>query len=70
MIGLGLRIKPVFGDKFDVWGIVTSKHFEKDGKIYYCNDRSFPEACVEEVYTVNQTAEELYNLAKTEEEKQ
>ena len=70
MIRLGLRIKPAFGDKFDVWGVVTSQTFPVDGKIHYCNDSSYSEACVEKVYTVNKTAKELYELVMKEEGKQ
>jgi len=66
MLALGLKIKTSSGETFDVWGVVTYKTFPVDGRIYYCAGLSYPEACVVEVYTVNQTAEELYKLAMKE----
>lgn len=64
MIALGLRIKTPTGDAFDVWGYVTAKNFPKDGKIYYCAGSSYPEACVDKVYSVDKTAEELYKMCE------
>lgn len=63
-IALGLRIKPTNGTPFDVWGYVTYKDFPVDGRIYYCAGSSYMEACVDKVYSVEQSAEELYRLAK------
>lgn len=60
MINLGLRIKSVDGSEQDVWGVVTWKIFENEGKIYYCGGYSYMEACVVKVYSVNKTAEEIY----------
>lgn len=62
MTSLGLRIKGFNGNEdFDVWGVVSWKTFNGiEGKIYYCGGSSYPEACVLEVYTVQETAEEIY----------
>jgi len=66
-LSLGLRIKPTNGEPFDVWGIVTYKDFPDCGRIYYCAGSSYMEACVEKVYSVKQSAEELYKLATANE---
>lgn len=66
-LSLGLRIKPTNGESFDVWGIVTYKDFLDCGRIYYCAGSSYMEACVEKVYSVKQSAEELYKLATANE---
>ena len=62
-MSLGLRINPTNGETFDVWGYVTYKDFPDCGRIYYCAGSSYMEACVEKVYSVKQSAEELYRLA-------
>ena len=46
----GIKVTPVASSgiaPFDVIGDVGYKDFEQDGRIYYCNGRSFPENIVE-----------------------
>lgn len=52
-----------------MWGIVIYiyKDFPDCGRIYYCAGSSYMEACVEKVYSVKQSAEELYKLATANE---
>jgi len=64
---LAKLVKPTNGEPFDVWGIVTYKDFPDCGRIYYCAGSSYMEACVEKVYSVKQSAEELYKLATANE---
>lgn len=45
----GLRIKPVNGDVYEVYGEVTCRYFEGE-KYYYCNDTSYPAEIVEEIW--------------------
>lgn len=45
----GLKIKTVTGAEFTVYGHVTWQDDEKDGKVYYCDGRSWPEEIVMEV---------------------
>ena len=45
---VGLRIKTVTGKEFEVIGKVTYKD-TPEGRVYYCNDSSYPEEIVTEV---------------------
>ena len=49
--GIGLFIRTVAGDEFEVHGKVTHKDFLVAGKIYYCGFWSYPEKIVVKVLT-------------------
>ena len=47
----GLRIRTVTGATFEIYGDVTHKDFDGDGRVYYCDGGSWPESIVERKLT-------------------